>query len=92
MSKVRNADDALVKKVTDNLLEKVYTQEFNDFVQDEEALATDFANEIREKKAFYDLCKDAQANSTIIENNKDNYLFKYYEECKKADVTPLPVF
>ena len=48
-----------MKKVTDNLLEKVYTKEFNDFVQDEEALATDFANEIRQKKAFYDLCKDA---------------------------------
>ena len=37
------------------------------------------------------MCKDAE-NPQVKENNKDNYLFKYYEECKKADVYALPIF
>ena len=37
------------------------------------------------------MCKDAE-NPQVKENNKDNYLFKYYEECSKADVYALPLF
>ena len=37
------------------------------------------------------MCKDA-GNPEVKERNKDNYLFKYYEECKKNDCYPLPIF
>ena len=53
------ADEQLAGRVTDKLISKVYSKDFDDFVQDEEAVATQFAEEIRQKKAYYDLCRDA---------------------------------
>ena len=70
----------MVTSITNKLIEKVYSETYNDFVNDDEALATDYLNEIRQKQAFYDMCKAAENDSTK-ENNKENYLFKYYEEC-----------
>ena len=50
----------MVEKVTDRLIEKVYNKDFNAFVNDEEAIAVEYASEVRDKKAFYDMCKVAQ--------------------------------
>ena len=91
LSQVHNPDQALVEEIANRLISKVYSTSFNEFATDDQALATDFAVEVRQKKAFYDMCKEAQ-RPQVKENNKDNYLFKYYEECTKAKVFALPIF
>ena len=49
----------MVEKVTDRLIDKVYNKDFNAFVNDEEAIGVEYASEVRDKKAFYDMCKVA---------------------------------
>ena len=60
LSQAKDPDDALVKRVTEKLISKVYSEAYNEFAQDQEALAAEFAHEIRQKQAFYDMCKDAR--------------------------------
>ena len=57
-------DGQLAQRVTEKLISKVYSKDFDDFVQDEEAVAAQFAEEIRQKKAYFDLCRDA--GSTVV--------------------------
>ena len=45
--------------ISSRLLEKVYTKQFNKFVQDKNEHTSDYAFEVRDMKVFFDLCKDA---------------------------------
>ena len=47
LSSVNKPNEALVKKVTAQLVSKVYSKAYNEFVNDDEALAAEFAHEVR---------------------------------------------
>ena len=91
LCQVEAPDKELVDRITERLISKVYSKPYNEYVNDDDAMATDFADDVRKKIAFYDMCKDAQKPG-VQEHNKQNYLFKYYEECQKANVHALPLF
>lgn len=84
---IENANVALI---TDRLLKKVYTTEFNQFVIDKDALAADYAHEVREKKMLIDLYRTSDMPKSQ-EMFKVNYLLRYYQECKKRKTLPLPI-
>lgn len=46
-------------EISRRLLDKVYSQDYNQFVQDSAQLTSDFACELRDKKLFVDLCKES---------------------------------
>lgn len=82
--------DDMVEKVTDRLAEKVYTEEFNTFVSNEKELTANYAQEVRNKKLFFDLCKNAD-RPKMVENSKMNHLLKYHRDCIRENVMPLPI-
>ena len=47
LSQVQAPNRDLVTSITNKLIDKVYSETYNDFVNDDEALATDYLNEIR---------------------------------------------
>ena len=51
-------------------------------------MTSDYALEVRDKKLFIDLCKNADKPRL---HNEMNYLLKYYQECQKRGIVPLPV-
>ena len=73
----QNVDTDQVQLVTGRLLDRVYSAEFNQFVQDRNKLACDYALEVREKKLFIDICKNSE-RPKLVENSKMNYLLKYH--------------
>ena len=50
----------MTQRVVDRLIDKVYSKGYGSFVNDDDAIAVDYASEVRDKKAFYDMCKVAQ--------------------------------
>ena len=72
------------------MIEQVYDHEYNEFVQDKEGIAVEFAKELRDKKVHYDICKTSH-NTQVLEENKRNYLFRFFQESNKRGVVPLPV-
>ena len=45
--------------ISNKLLGKAYSSDYNQFVQDKQNLTSDYAFEVRDKKLFIDLCKNA---------------------------------
>ena len=86
----QDEDTDQVLHVARRLLEKVYTQEYNEFVQDKNQLTSEYAIELRDKKIFNDLCKKAQL-PRLVEKDKMNYLLRYFQECQKQRIVPLPI-
>lgn len=86
----QSEDDELVEKISKRLLAKVYSQEYNQFVQDKNQLTSDYACELREKKLFVDLCKDAE-KPKLAESTDLNPLLRYFKECMKQGHVPLPI-
>ena len=76
--------------MTEQVVSKVYSKAFDEFVNDEKEQTADFANEIRQKQAFFELCKQVKPHTE--EKSKLNPLFIYRQECQKLDVHPLPIF
>ena len=72
------------------MIEKVYDSSYNEYVQDKEGVAVEFAKELRDKKVHYDICKTSH-NTQVLEENRRNYLFRFFQESKKQGVVPLPV-
>ena len=77
-------------RITQRLVKKVYKKDYNDYVQDDEQPAADFAKEIRDKKVYYDMCKTANTPNTLF-SYKQNHFLKYYNKCLKEGVVSLPV-
>ena len=72
-----NNQEELVKRITKKLVNKVYGESYNSYVQDKEAFAVEFARELRDKKIHYDMCKTS-LNTQVQEDNRKNYLFRYF--------------
>ena len=53
-------------------------------------MTSNYALEVRDKKLYIDLCKDA-GKPKLVENSKMNYLLRYYQDCQKTGVVPLPI-
>ena len=54
-----NTNDEMVDMITQRLAKKVYTTDYNVFVSDKNELTANYAHEVRNKKLFFDLCKNA---------------------------------
>ena len=84
------ASDEMVDIITSRLAKKVYSDDFSVFVSDKNELTANYANEVRSKKLFIDLCKSS-GKPKMIEYSKMNYLLKYHKDCLEQNVVPLPV-
>ena len=80
----------IVTIITDKLVKKVYTEDYNVFVSDKHELTANYAHEVRSKKLFVDLCKSAD-KPKMVEQAKMNYLLKYHQDCLRENVVPLPI-
>ena len=60
------------------------------FVSDKTELSANYADEVRNKKLFFDLCKNAD-RPKMVENSEMNYLLKYHQDCINENVVPLPI-
>jgi hypothetical protein len=79
-----------IDRISRKVLNKVYQPDYNAFTEDEEKMTADFAKEIRDKKVFYDMCKNSQSPS-VQELNTQNHLFQYFRLCQRSNVLSLPI-
>ena len=61
-----STETAQVQTVTKRLIEQVYDQNYNEYVQDKDGVAVEFARELRDKKVHYDICKTSH-NTQVLE-------------------------
>jgi hypothetical protein len=73
------------------VLNKVYDKSFPEVpVNNSENVAAEYAKEIRDKKVFYDLCKNYVAPS-VSATGESNPLLKFFTECQQSHVVALPI-
>lgn len=70
-------NDEMVDIITERLAKKVYSTDYNVFVSDKNELTANYAHEVRNKKLFVDLCKNAD-RPRMLELGRMNYLLKYH--------------
>lgn len=59
-------------------------------MQDKNQNTADFAAELRDKKVYIDMCKNAGRPKMIAESRM-NHMLKYHEECERRGALPLPI-